>query len=240
MIRLEHVAFRYEDMAMLFDVTFAVQSFTAIIGPSGGGKSTLLNLIAGFETAASGRVLIGDVDVTALAPGRRPVNMIFQDNNVFAHLDVWTNVALGISPSLKLSSEDRTRIEAALADVGLAAMMTRRPPELSGGERQRIAIARALVRDRPVLLLDEPFAALGPALRREMLDLVINMQRQRNLTVVMVSHQPEDAQYAASHVGFLEAGRIVALRPAPELFAATGIPGLTHYLGDWILGTGEA
>ena len=233
MIRLDQVAFHYEDMAMFFDATFAAQSFTAIIGPSGGGKSTLLNLIAGFETAQSGHVLIGGKDVTALPPDQRPVSMIFQDNNVFAHLDVWTNVALGISPSLKLSHDDRARIELALADVGLAAMMTRTPSELSGGERQRIAIARALVRDRPVLLLDEPFAALGPALRRDMLDLVIAMQRQRSLTVVMVSHQPEDAQYAASHTAYLEAGRVVALRPTAELFAATDIPGLTLYLGDW-------
>lgn len=233
MIRLDQVAFHYEDMAMFFDATFAAQSFTAIIGPSGGGKSTLLNLIAGFETAQSGHVLIGDKDVTALPPDQRPVSMIFQDNNVFAHLDVWTNVALGISPSLKLSHDDRARIAAALADVGLAAMMTRTPGELSGGERQRIAIARALVRDRPVLLLDEPFAALGPALRRDMLDLVIAMQRQRSLTVVMVSHQPEDAAFAASHTAYLEAGRVVALRPTAELFAATDIPGLTLYLGDW-------
>jgi len=89
------------------------------------------------------------------------------------------------------------------------------------------------VRYRPVLLLDEPFAALGPALRRDMLDLVTAMQKARRLTVVMVSHQPEDAQYAASHTAYLEAGRIVALRPTAELFAATDIPGLAAYLGDW-------
>jgi len=161
------------------------------------------------------------------------VNMIFQDNNVFGHLDVWTNVALGISPRLALSAEDRERIDTALADVGLVSFKQRKPDELSGGERQRVAVARALVRDRPVLLLDEPFAALGPALRRDMLDLVTAMQKARRLTVVMVSHQPEDAQYAASHTAYLEAGRIVALRPTAELFAATDIPGLAAYLGDW-------
>ncbi len=233
MIRLADVTFRYEDMEMYFDAVFTAASFTAIIGPSGGGKSTLLNLIAGFEVPQSGRVLIGTQDVTALPPDQRPVNMIFQDNNVFGHLDVWTNVALGISPRLALSAEDRERIDTALADVGLVSFKQRKPDELSGGERQRVAVARALVRDRPVLLLDEPFAALGPALRRDMLDLVTAMQKARRLTVVMVSHQPEDAQYAASHTAYLEAGRIVALRPTTELFAATDIPGLAAYLGDW-------
>jgi thiamine transport system ATP-binding protein len=233
MIHLEHVRFHYEDMAMEFDAVFPSGSFTAIIGPSGGGKSTLLNLIAGFEVPQSGRVLIGTQDVTALPPDQRPVNMIFQDNNVFAHLDVWTNVALGVSPALKLSRSDTARIEAALADVGLTQFKQRRPGELSGGERQRIAVARALVRNRPVLLLDEPFAALGPALRRDMLDLVMAMQKHRQLTVVMVSHQPEDAQYAASHTAYLEAGHIVALRPTPDLFASSDVAGLADYLGDW-------
>jgi thiamine transport system ATP-binding protein len=232
-IRLAHVAFRYEDMDMLFDATFARESFTAIIGPSGAGKTTLLNLIAGFEQPLSGHVLIAGQDVTALPPARRAVSMIFQDNNVFAHLDLWKNVAIGVTPSLKLDTEQRQRVDVALGDVGLGELKQRLPGEVSGGERQRVAIARSLVRKAPVLLLDEPFAALGPALRRDMLDLVIAMQRKRGLTVLMVSHQPEDAQYAASHTAYLEEGRIVALLPTAELFAATDVPGLTQYLGDW-------
>ncbi len=231
-VTLERVAFRYEDMAMLFGVTFPQGSFTAVIGPSGSGKSTLLNLIAGFELPVSGRVLIGGEDVTSRPPDRRPVSMIFQDNNVFAHLDLWNNVALGISPSLRLDGDGRKRVDAALGEVGLAALRHRRPGEVSGGERQRVAIARALVRDRPVLLLDEPFAALGPALRRDMLDLVRSMQAARGLTVLMVTHQPEDADYAASHTAYIEAGRVVAMRPTAELFSADDIPGLKDYLGS--------
>jgi thiamine transport system ATP-binding protein len=233
MIRLDKVSFRYEEMEMFFDAVFPDAALTAVIGPSGSGKSTLLNLIAGFETPDEGRVLIGEKDVTALPPDERPVSMIFQDNNVFAHLDLWKNVALGISPALRLSGEERARVDAALAEVGLGALKHRKPGEVSGGERQRVAVARALVRDRPVLLLDEPFAALGPALRRDMLDLVMAMQQARGLSVLMVTHQPEDADYAASHTAYLEAGRIVALRPTAELFAATGLPGLADYLGDW-------
>ncbi len=231
MIALEHVTFRYEGMEMRFDAQFPTASFTAVIGPSGGGKSTLLNLIAGFEAPLGGRVLIDGTDVTALPPDQRPVSMIFQDNNVFAHLDLWQNVALGVSPSLRLDAAQKARVDAALAEVGLAALAHRKPGEVSGGERQRVAVARALVRDRPVLLLDEAFAALGPALRRDMLDLVKAMQQARHLTVVMVTHQPEDALAAASHTAFLENGHIVALRPTAELFAAEDLPGLKCYLG---------
>ncbi|WP_373503780.1 thiamine ABC transporter ATP-binding protein [Aestuariivirga sp.] len=233
MIRLDKVSFQYEDMAMMFDAVFPAQSLTAVIGPSGSGKSTLLNLIAGFERAASGRVSIGGEDVTGLPPDRRPVSMIFQDNNVFAHLDVWQNVALGIAPSLKLDEAQRAQVDGALDEVGIVALKHRKPGEVSGGERQRVAVARALVRDRPVLLLDEPFAALGPALRRDMLDLVIAMHRAKGLTVLMVSHQPEDAEYAASHTAYLEAGHILALRPTAELLTARDLPGLAAYLGDW-------
>ncbi|MCX7349397.1 MAG: thiamine ABC transporter ATP-binding protein [Alphaproteobacteria bacterium] len=232
MIRLEHVSFRYEEMEMRFDAQFPTASFTAVIGPSGGGKSTLLNLIAGFEVPENGRVLIDETDVTTLPPDQRPVSMIFQDNNVFAHLDLWQNVALGIAPSLRLDATQKARVDAALAEVGLAALAHRKPGEVSGGERQRVAVARALVRDRPVLLLDEPFAALGPALRRDMLDLVKTMSQARHLTTVMVTHQPEDALAAASHTAYLETGRIVALRPTAELFAAKDLPGLRAYLGD--------
>lgn len=233
MIRLDDVTFRYEDLQMLFDAEFPRGSFTAVIGPSGGGKSTLLNLIAGFEQPERGQVLIAGADVTRLPPDQRPVSMIFQDNNVFAHLDLWQNVALGIAPSLKLDAAQKARVDAALAEVGLGALMQRKPGEVSGGERQRVAVARALVRDRPVLLLDEPFAALGPAMRKDMLELVKAMQQARGLTVVMVSHQPEDALAAATHTAYLEAGRILALRPTAELFAARDLPGLHDYLGDW-------
>lgn len=233
MIRLDQVRFRYEDMEMLFDADFPAGSFTAVIGPSGAGKSTLLNLIAGFETPLSGSVTIAGKDVTAAPPGDRPVSMIFQDNNTFAHLDLWQNVAIGIAPSLRLDAEQRARVDAALEDVGIAALRARKPGDISGGERQRVAVARALVRQHPVLLLDEAFAALGPALRRDMLDLVRAKQEQRQLTVLMVTHQPEDAAQAASHTAYLENGRIVALRRTADLFAATDLPGLAAYLGDW-------
>jgi thiamine transport system ATP-binding protein len=231
MIRLDRVTFRYEDMLMEFDLQVEKGEFLGIIGPSGSGKSTLLNLIAGFETPAAGRVLIADRDVTSEPPAARPVSMIFQDNNSFAHLDVWTNVALGISPSLKLDTSQRGRIDAALAATGLEDYARRKPGELSGGERQRIAIARALVRDKPVLLLDEPFTALGPKLRQDMLDLVVELHKSRGLTTLMVSHHPEDARRAAGRTAFIANGHILAIAPTAELFAGTRHREIAEYLG---------
>lgn len=231
MIELDNVRFRYEEMDMVFALRVEAGTFAAIIGPSGSGKSTLLSLIAGFEYPLSGTIRIGGEDMTRQPPAARPVNMIFQDHNVFAHLDAWNNVALGLSPSLRLGPEDRRHVDDALARVGLAGMARRRPGELSGGERQRIAIARALVRRKPVLLLDEPFAALGPRLRQNMLDLLVDLHRERQLTVLLVSHDPEDARRAASLTALLADGRIVAYRPTAQLFAATDLPELRDYLG---------
>ena len=230
-VELDDVRFRYEDMDMAFDLAVPAGALTALIGPSGSGKTTILNLIAGFERALSGAIRIGGRDVGALPAAERPVTMVFQEHNLFAHLDVLTNVALGISPALRLSVADRERVAAALARVGLEGFGRRLPGQLSGGERQRVALARCLVRDRPVLLLDEPFAALGPALRREMLDLIADIHGDRAMTVLLVTHQPDDARRIAARTAFVYDGRILALRPTAELLGAADIPELREYLG---------
>ena len=230
-VELDDVRFQYEDMDMAFDLAVPASELTALIGPSGSGKTTILNLIAGFETALSGTIRIDGRDVSGLPAAERPVTMVFQEHNLFAHLDVATNVGLGISPALRLKPADRDRVAAALARVGLEGFERRLPGQLSGGERQRVALARCLVRDRPVLLLDEPFAALGPALRREMLDLIADIHRERAMTVLLVTHQPEDARRIAAQTAFVYAGRILAARPTAELLGATDIPELKEYLG---------
>jgi len=235
-IDLKSVAFRYSDTAgvldMQFDLAVPAGALLAVIGPSGAGKSSLLSLIAGFDRPASGRILIGGRDVGADSPAHRPVSMLFQDHNLFAHLDLWTNVALGISPRLRLDAAQRAEIAMALERVGLAALARRLPRDVSGGERQRAALARALVRKRPVLLLDEPFAALGPGLRAAMLHLVQALQRETGITIVMVTHAPEDARAIADLTAFLDAGRFAAIRPTAELLAAKDIPQLAEYLGE--------
>jgi len=231
MIRLEDVQFRCDDYTADFDFEIARGEFVAVIGPSGSGKSTLLSLIAGFDRPQSGRILLAGEDMTQAPPSARPVSMVFQDHNSFAHLDLWTNVALGISPSLKLSPNERQEVDRAMARTGLAALARRKPGEVSGGERQRVAIARALLRDEPILLLDEPFAALGPALRREMLDLVKELQAEKAYTVMLVSHNPEDALYAASRTAFLSNGRIIAFEPTRQLLQRRDLPEIESYIG---------
>ena len=230
MITLESVQFHYEDMIMNFEMHVTEGELVGIIGPSGAGKSTLLSLIAGFDAPVSGRLSIAGNNMEGIAPDQRPVSMIFQDHNSFAHLDVWTNVALGISPGLKLNEQQIGLVDGALARVGLSQYKLRKPTEVSGGERQRIAIARALVRDKPVLLLDEPFTALGPALRREMLDLIREIQVERKLTVLLVTHQPEDAKYAATRIAFVQAGRIAHFLPTKQFFAASAPAEIGAYL----------
>ena len=231
-VRLDGVSFSYGEAVFSFDIAFERAAITALLGPSGSGKSTLLNLVAGFEISQSGRVLIGDADVTALPPSARPVSMIFQENNLFAHLDVAANVSLGISPALRLTAADREKISVSLERTGLAGKEKRLPRELSGGERQRVALARALVRDRPVLLLDEPFASLGPALRGEMLDLLVSVQRERQMTTLLVTHHPEDARRASKRTVFLEDGSIKAEGETLSFFGDESPDAFRRYIGS--------
>ncbi|MBK1865668.1 thiamine ABC transporter ATP-binding protein [Aestuariivirga sp. YIM B02566] len=231
MIGLEKLFFRYDDFTAEFDFEIARGEFVAVIGPSGSGKSTLLSLIAGFDRAQSGKIRLDGQDMTLASPSDRPVTMVFQDHNTFAHLDLWTNVALGLSPALRLDAAEKKAVDEALARTGLQALARRKPGEVSGGERQRVAIARALLRDEPILLLDEPFAALGPALRREMLDLVKALQEEKNYTVMLVSHHPEDARYAATRTAFMSNGRILAFETTQDLFARRDLPELSDYIG---------
>lgn len=230
-LRLEDVRFSFEEMRMRFDLDVAPGEWLAIIGPSGAGKSTLLDLVAGFLAPDAGRILIGGQDVARLGPAERPISFVFQENNLFAHLDAFRNVGLGISPKLRLTASQKAAVLESLEKVGLAGFERRRPGEMSGGERQRVALARAFVRDRPLLLLDEPFAALGPALRAEMLELIGALRRTRPMTVLMVTHHPEDARGHADRVAFVEDGRIAALGPTGRLLEASDEPAVAAYLG---------
>lgn len=213
-----------------FDCDLPAGRIIALTGPSGAGKSTFLNLVAGFDAPDSGTISIDGHDVTALHPAVRPVSLVFQDNNLFAHLDLFTNVGLGISPSLKLAADDRQRISEALANVGLAGFERRLPGTLSGGERQRAAFARALVRDRPLLLLDEPFAALDPSLRAGMSDLLKLLHLKTGNTVLIVSHDPKEVRRLADYAVFLEAGEVRLAAPIEAYLEHRGIPALQAFL----------
>ncbi len=218
MIEIDGVVARAGGFALRADLTVAAGEICAVIGPSGGGKSTLLNAIAGFAPVEAGTIRVAGRALGDMAPAERPVTLLFQENNLFPHLTVAENVGLGLRPSLRLSAAERARAAGGLAEAGLEGLGGRRPDALSGGQRQRAALARALLRDRPALLLDEPFAALGPGQRAEMLAFVARVMRSRRAAVLMVTHQPEDARKADT-VAFCADGRIAGAGPAAEAFA---------------------
>lgn len=230
-ITLDNVRFSFGATDMLFNLHLKAGETGVIVGPSGSGKSTLLNLVAGFEAPLSGHILIGDEEISSEAPAGRPVTMVFQENNLFAHLDVRANVSLGRSPSLKLSEADRLAVQNAIDRVELTGKENRKPEALSGGERQRVAIARALVRDKPVLLLDEAFASLGPALRQQMLDLIRDLQKETGITVLMVTHTPEDALRFDSTLFFLKEGQIREQGDAAVMLSSSGPQPVRDYMG---------
>ncbi len=230
MLRLDRLELAVGGFRLSADLEVPRGASVAVMGPSGGGKSTLLAAIAGFLPPASGQVLWDGRDLGPLPPGDRPVGVLFQDSNLFPHLTALQNVALGIRPSLRPRPEERARAEAALARVGLGGMGDRRPAQLSGGQQGRAALARLLVQERPLVLLDEPFAALGPALKAEMLALTREVLGGRGATILMVTHDPEDALALAQSVIVVAEGR--AARPVPTgVLLADPPPALRAYLG---------
>ncbi|MFN3661536.1 ATP-binding cassette domain-containing protein [Yoonia sp.] len=230
MLICDKLVLRQGDFTLTADVTFPAGKVTALIGPSGAGKSTLLAAITGFLTPDSGRVLWQGDDLTGLAPGARPVSTIFQDNNLFPHLTVTQNVGLGLRPALRLSDGERGQVHGALEAVGLTGLGNRKPGALSGGQQSRAALARVLLAQRPVVLLDEPFAALGPGLKDDMLDLVRETLGAVGRTLLMVTHDPDDAKRIADQAVFVADGNVTAPVPAQAFFSDPS-PALADYLG---------
>ncbi|WP_445500893.1 thiamine ABC transporter ATP-binding protein [Microvirga sp. G4-2] len=210
MLVIENCRLTWPDFSA--DYTMSVESgaLCAVIGPSGGGKTTLLHMIAGFETPESGTLTFGGVDLLPLEPAKRPAAIVFQDHNLFPHLTAAQNVALGIRPSLRMSNDEQALIEEMLESVGLKGFGARKPGEMSGGQRQRVALARALVSGRPLILLDEPFSSLDPGLRRDMVQLVGELRRKRPVTILMTIHTPEDVADLADQMVFVADGRVIA------------------------------
>ena len=205
MLVLDDVTFTYPNATSGYRFSMRTEAgvVTAVRGASGAGKSTLLDLIAGFLVPRSGRIVIGADDVTSLPPERRPVSILFQSETLFEHLSAARNVALG------LPHPDAGKVAAALAEVGLPQLGGQRAATLSGGQKQRVALARTLLRNRPVLLLDEPFSALDDETRSSARDLVRELTRRNNWSTVLVTHHSDDIAALASRVYRLENGVLV-------------------------------
>ena len=208
MIRLDNVFLADDALPMTFDLQVAAGERIAIVGPSGAGKSTLLNLIAGFVLPTQGNIWLNGENHTRSAPYERPVSMLFQENNLFPHLTVQQNLALGLKTSLKLTALEQDQIEQVADAVGLTSFLSRLPNSLSGGQKQRVALARCLLRDKPILLLDEPFSALDPELRMDMLNLIDELCHSKNLTLLLVTHQPSELTGKVERMLRIENGRI--------------------------------
>ncbi len=230
MLQLDQVVLAQEGFRLTANWTVPPAQKVAVIGPSGAGKSSLLAAIAGFFPPVSGAVRWKGQDLGGLQPGARPLSILFQDQNLFPHLTLAQNLGLGLRPDLRLSKAEANRVDAAMARVGLSGLRQRRPAELSGGQAGRAALARALLRARPMLLLDEPFAALGPALKAEMLALVAEVAAEGGTMVLMVTHDPDDAKAFADEVVLVADGVAAPPVPTGRLFADPPTA-LRDYLG---------
>ena len=205
-----NITFNYEQMPMQFMLSVQKGERVAIIGESGAGKSTLLNLIVGFDLPTSGEIWLNNCNHTQTEVASRPVSMLFQDNNLFPHLTVEQNIGLALVPSLKLNAGQKAQVAEIADKMGIAEFLARRADQLSGGQKQRVALARTLLRDKPILLLDEPFSALDLKRREELQQLVAELCQERNLTLLMVTHQIEESRALFDRILCVENGRIVS------------------------------
>ena len=219
MLELDGVLIQLRDFQLSADISVEAGGVAAIVGESGAGKSTLFAALSGFQDLAAGSISWNGRFISDLPPDQRPVSILFQDNNLFPHLTLHRNVALGLTTRRRLTAEVSERVDEALSQVGLSSFGNRRPGELSGGQRSRAALARALVRERPLVLLDEPFAALGPAMKVEMLDLTASVMANVGATVLMITHDPQDAQRIAGRTIVVDSGVVRAPVPTDQLFA---------------------
>jgi len=232
MLVIENCRLTWPDFTADYSLTVETGNLCAVIGPSGGGKTTLLHMIAGFERPESGTLTFNGQDLLPLEPAKRPAAIVFQDHNLFPHLSAAQNVALGLRPSLRLTRDEQSLVAEALDSVGLKGFDERRPGEMSGGQRQRVALARALISGRPLILLDEPFSSLDPALRRDMILLVDEMRRKRSVTILMTIHTPEDAADVADQMAFVADGRVVASGRPMDILGSALAPRIAAAVSD--------
>jgi iron(III) transport system ATP-binding protein len=232
MIDVENLSKRFGNAVAVDGATLAVErgELVALLGPSGCGKTTLLRLIAGFEIPDDGTIIVAGRTVAGggwIPPERRRIGMVFQDYALFPHLTVAQNVGFGLSRGAR-----HDRVASLLARVGLAGLGERYPHELSGGEQQRVALARALAPDPEVVLLDEPWSNIDPVLRSAMRDDLAAVLRASGATVVLVTHEQEEAFSLSDRVALMHAGRIVQAAPPEEVYYAPTTRWAAKFVGD--------
>ncbi len=233
-LTLDAVSCRYGEVMAVDDVSLTVPpgTYVVLLGPSGSGKTTLLSMLGGFTTPTLGRVLIGGQDVTHVPPAQRPTATVFQDYALFPHLDVAGNVGFGLSVRGVPAAQIAQRVSAALDRVGLSGYGSRAISAASGGQRQRIALARALVTEPSLLLLDEPLGALDLSLRRQMQDELRRLQRAEGRSFVHVTHDQEEAMAIADLMVIMNRGRIEDMGPPTRLYERPRTRFAAQFLGE--------
>ena len=219
-IKIKNVSKNFEEVVAVdnINVDIARGEFFSLLGPSGCGKTTLLRILAGFEYPSSGSVFIDNLDVTDITPNLRPTNMVFQNYAIFPHINVKRNIEFGLRKEKLSKDELDKRVQDALKMVQLEGYEDRYSNQLSGGQRQRIALARALVKQPKVLLLDEPLGALDKKLREEMQLELRNLQRSIGITFIFVTHDQEEAMTMSDRVAVMNNGKILQISPPRDLY----------------------
>jgi sn-glycerol 3-phosphate transport system ATP-binding protein len=233
MIVLEGVTKRFGAVTAVERVGFRAEKgkFVVLLGPSGGGKSTLLRLIAGLEEVSEGRILIEGRNVTRLDPTKRRISMVFQSYALFPHLTVAENIVFGLKVRRTSPKERQERLSWVAELVGLAERLHHKPQQLSGGQRQRVALARAIVSQNPICLMDEPLSNLDAQLRHDMRVEIRALQRRLGMTVVYVTHDQVEAMSMADHVVLLREGRIEQEGTPAELYSRPASTFAARFIG---------
>ena len=209
MIKLENISIKLDNFRTKFTVEINKGEWVGIIGQSGAGKSTFLNLIAGFAQPEEGSLLINNTEMRNLPASKRSISSLFQDNNLFPHLSVYQNIAIAIKPNLKLHDNEKKKIFEIIEYLNLSSKTHSSIGTLSGGERQRVALGRVMSSDKKILLLDEPFSQLDPNLRIEMLELIKKIREEKKITIIMAIHTPAEAINFVSRFLMIKEGKVL-------------------------------
>lgn len=238
-IYLNQISKKFRDCLALSDVTLEIKEgeLVTLLGPSGSGKTTLLKIIAGLEKPSQGQIFIDDVNVSKLSPNERQIGFVFQHYALFKHMNVFENIAFGLRvkpKNIRLSNDEiKHRVESLLKLVQISNLAERFPHELSGGQRQRVALARALAIEPKILLLDEPFAALDAKLKLELRRWLRNLQKQTNITIILVTHDQEEALDIADRVAILNNGSIEQIDSPENIYHSPNNPFIYNFLGHY-------